>query len=120
MSAVPRALPRPRVTESAYQDLVADYLRLHKFKVFHARPAQTGRGWKTPVQYDGKGFVDLLCVGHGRVIAIEIKVGRGRLTAEQTEWAEAFLDLDDKVGAYWHLTPEGWDGFVKWLKWWLE
>ena len=60
------------------------------WKVLHVRPARTARGWRTPVQGDGRGFLDLFLVhrGQGRCAVAELKVGRNRLTPSQTAWRE--------------------------------
>ncbi len=56
--------------------------------VFHSRPAQTQKGWRTPVSYDGKGFPDLVAVSqrNGAVIFIECKSDKGRFSPEQNRW----------------------------------
>jgi len=52
----------PVVTGSELQDTIADMARLLGWKVFHVRPGQTAKGWRTPVEYDGKGWPDLCLV----------------------------------------------------------
>lgn len=75
--------------ERELQDGVAQVARLLGYRVFHARPAWTQKGYRTPVSYDGKGYPDLTLAGNGRVIFVELKCGRNVLSAEQAAWLEA-------------------------------
>ena len=54
----------------------------------HFRPGLTRSGeWRTAVQADGKGFVDLvLC--RDRVLFIELKAEAGRVSAAQAIWLD--------------------------------
>ncbi len=74
------------ISEKDLQDAIVDAARLYGYVAFHSRPAITGKGWRTPVQYDGKGFPDLVLVGRERVIFAEIKSDRGKPTVEQEQW----------------------------------
>lgn len=56
----------------------------------HFRPAWTEKGWRTPVQGDGKGFPDLVLVGR-RLIYRELKSDRGQLDAHQRAWRDWLL-----------------------------
>jgi len=79
--------------------------RLFGWRVAHFRSVETKRqGWQTPVQGDGKGYPDL-CLVRERIIFIELKVGRNKLTFEQEEWRDRIL----AAGGEWHLlTDKGW------------
>ena len=93
------------LTEAEFTRQVIAFARLHGWRVAHFRSARTARGWRTPVQGDGKGFPDLILVGHSRIIVAELKVGRKTLTADQTEWIAAFVLAG--AGAYvWY--PSDW------------
>ena len=72
--------------------------RQNGWHVAHFRPALTGRGWRTPVQADGKGFPDLVLVRE-RVIYAELKSRTGSLEPEQRAWR----DWLRATGAEWHL-----------------
>lgn len=74
------------MTEAAFQQQVIELAQLLGYRVAHFRPARTEQGWRTPVAADGKGFPDLVLVGHGRVIFAELKSDRGRLTGDQEVW----------------------------------
>lgn len=78
------------MSEAQLQDAVAEMARALGWRVFHARPARTQKGWRTPVAYDGKGFVDLVMLRGPRGIASELKSAKGRVEPEQDEWLGAF------------------------------
>lgn len=76
------------------QDWQRDVIALARtlgWRVAHFRPAQTSKGWRTPVSADGKGFPDLILV-RDRVIAAELKNERNKVTPEQNAWLVAFRD----------------------------
>ena len=75
----------PPITEKQFQAQVLDLARIFGWQWVHFRPAQTTRGWRTPVQGPlGEGWPDLILVHpkHG-VRFIELKVGRATPTPEQ-------------------------------------
>lgn len=82
------------ITEAALMDDIADLAKRNGWMVAHFRPAGGGRqGWRTPVQYDAKGFPDLVLVSGDRrgVLFVEVKGEdrngkRGRLTPEERMW----------------------------------
>lgn len=77
------------LTEDELLRAVIDIAHLHGWRVAHFRPAQTQRGnWVTPVMADGKGFFDLVLV-RNRVLFVELKSQKGRLSPEQRDWADA-------------------------------
>ena len=68
-----------------------DLLRLHRWRFVHSRPARTEHGWRTALEGDA-GWFDFAAMRGGRLLLIEAKSGRGRLSAEQMAWrAEALL-----------------------------
>lgn len=70
----------------------------------HFRPARTERGWRTPVQGDGKGFPDLVLV-RNRVLYREVKSTTGRLEPAQIRWRDVLL----AAGQDWAVwRPEDW------------
>lgn len=75
--------------ERELQDAIVEVAHIFGYRAFHARPAQSQKGWRTPVAYDGKGYPDLTLVGNGRCLFVEVKVGRNTLSAEQAAWLEA-------------------------------
>jgi hypothetical protein len=84
--------------ERHFQEQVIDLARLYGWRVAHFRPAQTAKGWRTPVSADGKGFPDLVLV-RDRVIFAELKGELGRLTSDQRNWVGNL----DRAGAEVHV-----------------
>jgi hypothetical protein len=84
------------MTEDELLRAVLDLAKLYGWRSLHIRPARTDKGWRSPVQGDGKGFPDLLLLKEdgGRMIAAELKSDKGRLTKDQEEWLEAFYWCD--------------------------
>lgn len=83
------------MTEREWQAQVVQLARLHGWRCAHFRSVCVARRdgstrWQTPVEADGEGFPDLLCVKLGRIIAAELKSDTGRVTAEQRLWLQAF------------------------------
>lgn len=67
---------------------ISALLRLYGWRWMHQRPAQTQRGWRTALEGD-PGFPDFLAARRGRLLFIEAKSGRGRLSPAQVAWREA-------------------------------
>jgi hypothetical protein len=93
------------VTEAELQQAVIELARLLGYRVAHFRAAQTVKGWRTPVEADGKGFPDLVCVKPGRLLFIELKSERGRLSVDQQAWLGALIGARAHVVV---LTPHDW------------
>ncbi len=81
------------MSEAALQAAVIGLARLLGYRVAHFRPAETKQGWRTPVQADGKGFPDLVLVRAGRLLFVELKAARGRISAEQGLWLETLATV---------------------------
>ncbi len=98
------------IDERRLQNAIVDAARLKGYMVFHTRPALSAKGWRTPVQYDGKGFPDLCLVGPERIIFAEIKSEKGKLSREQEHWlaglAKVALATDHVRVCVW--TPADW------------
>lgn len=58
-----------------------------------------------------RGYPDVTIVGHGAVLAFEVKGPRGRLTAEQSDWLGAFASAGVRA---WVVTPDNYDDAL-WL-----
>ena len=104
-----------RLTEKCFIAMVLQLAKLCGWRVAHFRPARTATGWRTPVQGDGKGFPDLLLIHErrGALLVAELKVGRGKVTADQDAWLAAFEAAG--VPAYlW--SPAEWDQIERVLK----
>ncbi len=88
-------------------------------KQFMAQVIKLGTlfGWRIYHTHDSRrcvpGFPDLLLLRGERIIAAELKVGKGRATDEQEAWLEAFRDAFAE--AYlWRW--QDWDDIVKTLR----
>lgn len=79
---------------------ILDVARILGFRSAHFRPAMTKHGWKTAVQGDGKGWPDIVLVGHGRILYRECKVGKNTLSPEQAEWIRALEAAGADVGVW--------------------
>jgi hypothetical protein len=82
------------------------------YRVAHFRPGRTAAGWRTAVQGDGAGFVDLV-LGRERVVFAELKTDRGRLTAQQAAWVRALQAAGQEVHVW---RPSQWDAIVEVLR----
>ena len=92
------------MTEAELQGAVVDMARTFGWTVAHFRPAQTSKGWRTPVGYDGQGFPDLL-MARDRVVFVELKGDNGRVSEHQKKWGAKLA----AAGAEYHLwTPADW------------
>ena len=84
--------PWPETVGMSENDLLRGTLDLCRglhWRTFHVRPGRTAMSWRTAVSGDGVGWPDIFAVKASRSIAIELKVGRGRLTHAQADWLEA-------------------------------
>lgn len=80
----------PSLSESAFLDQIAMLAKLHQWRVAHFRAGRTAGGWRTPCQYDAKGFPDLVLVRE-RILWVEVKRENGQLTDEQALWSQALF-----------------------------
>lgn len=98
------------MTEAELLSVVLQTAALFGWRTAHFRPAMTSHGWRTAVQGDGKGFPDILLVRE-RLMGIELKSAKGRLTDDQSEWLLAL----DKAGVEVHVfRPDDWtDGTIE-------
>ncbi|MCJ7828135.1 MAG: VRR-NUC domain-containing protein [Dehalococcoidia bacterium] len=94
--------------EEDFLKQVIELAHLCGWLIFHARPAMTSKGWRTPVQADGAGFPDLVLVRE-RVIFAELKSEKGKLSDTQKVWRDAILAAD---GEYYTWKPSEWDDVV--------
>ena len=103
------------MTEAELQAAIVDLAHLLGWRVAHFRAAKTSKGWRTPVQGDASGFVDLVLVRPakgpsilpvgGRVIFAELKGDRGRISPDQQAWADAIKAAGGEHHFWW---PTAW------------
>ncbi len=95
---------RPQ-SEASFMAQVLALAKLRGFKTCHFRPARTALGgWRTPIQGDGKGFVDLVLVRE-RVLFCELKSDTGRTTPEQAAWVSNLRRAGQEVYVW---RPKDW------------
>ncbi len=81
------------------------------YRAVHFRPALTKWGYRTALQGDS-GLPDWILVGHGRVIFLEAKTGKGRLSPEQKDW---FAWMKANKVEHREVRPENLQELSEWL-----
>jgi hypothetical protein len=90
------------VSEKMLQQAVYDCARRLDWMAYHVFFAQRS----TP------GFPDLILLRPPRLIVVELKTEKGRLSPNQLEWLEQFLEIDGVETYVWR--PTDWlDGTVE-------
>lgn len=82
------------MTEAEFQRQVTEVAELLGWSWAHFRPAQTARGWRTPVSGPlGQGWPDLMLVRarDHRFMLVELKADKGKLSSHQASVHEALL-----------------------------
>lgn len=74
------------MTENDLQAAVMDLAKILRWRRAHFRPAQTAKGWRTPVSGDGAGWPDLILVRPPRMVVAELKSEIGKLSPDQDAW----------------------------------
>lgn len=102
-------------SEKSFQQKVIDYARLRGWMVAHFRPAQTAKGWRTPVSADGAGFPDLALVRRGILIVAELKSETGKLSKHQEDWMVEFLRASAYSQQLWYYVwkPSDWESIER-------
>lgn len=81
--------PRIGMSERDLQDSIVQLARQGGWLVMHTRPALNRHGkWSTPLQ-GNPGFVDLVLCRPPRLLLLELKSERGRLSPDQRVWIDA-------------------------------
>lgn len=100
------------MSERQLQTAVIELAQFLAWRVAHFRPAQTSKGWRTPVEADGAGFPDLVCVRGERLIFVELKSAKGTLRPDQEHWVRALRGAAGVEMFVW--TPNRWlDGTIE-------
>ncbi len=100
-------------TETDFLKQVAEMANLFGWRCAHFRPARTATGWRTPCQFDAKGWPDLVLVKGQKVIFAELKSANGKLSFEQLQWLEALRIAGQDIRVW---TPECWPEIERTLK----
>jgi len=76
-------------SEDALLRSIVDEAKLRGWLVHHSLPAQNRRGqWSTAIQGD-RGLPDLILVCPPRVVFMEVKAERRKMSPEQDRWIDA-------------------------------
>jgi hypothetical protein len=105
--------PLPTTKERDWQATLVAALEVFGYVVEHTYPLRTQHGWRTGSTLTGKP--DLIALRPPRLLAIECKTDKGRLTTEQV----AVLSLYALVPCCraWVLRPrDPWDTVQSWLR----
>lgn len=95
----------PPMSERDWQKRVMDTAMLHGWRVNHALPARTLKGWHTATQGHA-GLPDLTLARKGQLILAELKTDIGRPTPAQQAW----LDEVGEHGRLWR--PRDWNAVL--------
>lgn len=91
------------MSEAELQSKVLEFAKLSGWRCVHIRPTEVGKGrWATPYQGD-PGLPDLILARDGRVLLVELKSAKGRVSLDQRAW----LDAAGCNGYVW--SPADWD-----------
>ncbi len=97
------------MTEAQISREIVDFLRMVGWAVY-----DTGQGYRR--EPGGTritaGLADLVCIGHGRALFVEVKSQRGRLRDSQREFAGHCAD-NGVACVCWRSVGEAWDWHVE-------
>lgn len=95
------------ITEADWSKRVLDAAKLFGWRIAHFRPAQTSKGWRTPVQGDGRGWPDLVLLRPPRLILAELKSDSGRVSLDQSNWIAQLAEVPGIEVYIWR--PSDWE-----------
>lgn len=82
------------MNEAQLQSVVIDLARLRRWRIHHSRPAIRQSGsWSTPLT-GHKGLPDLILLRPPRLLFVELKVARGKLSPGQVQWAAGLQAIE--------------------------
>jgi hypothetical protein len=90
------------ISEKDFTAAVIALAQSHKWTVAHFRTAKITRKdgsvyYETPVQADGSGFPDLVMVRGSRIVWMELKSHRGKVSEEQKVWLGRLRGATEEV-----------------------
>ena len=83
------------ITEADLSTWLEDLLDVTGWLWCHSRPARTKDGWRTAIT-GHKGWFDYIAVRGARLVLIELKSEKGKLSPEQRDWHDA-IDLLNRL-----------------------
>lgn len=100
-------------SEREFTSQVITLARLCGWRCVHFRPARTEKGWRTAGQGNIVGWPDIFAVKDGKIIVMELKIGKAKPTHEQAAWLADFAGAGVQAFVF---TPADWPEIVKLLK----
>ena len=101
-----RAVSQLPMSESEYQSRIIDTALVRGWRLHHCRPLRRADGrHQTPITGHA-GFPDLICVRGSRLLVIEVKSERGRVSPEQAVWLDCWRGVPG--AEVFIAAPEGW------------
>lgn len=90
--------PADDMSEAELLRNVIDLAELFKWRCAHFRPGQNRRGvWSTAMSgSQAAGFPDLVMI-RDRLLMVELKAEKGRMTPEQLDWAASLANAGVEV-----------------------
>lgn len=111
----PRTVPAGPITERQFQQQVVHLAHLHRWRVMHVRPTIGRRNgqaaWQTATSTPG--WPDLTIWRPGRLLLVELKTDRGRLSPAQREVIGSLRDAGVDVRVW---RPADWPEIETTLK----
>ena len=102
------------ISEAEFLRQVIELAELLHWEVAHFRPAQTSKGWRTPVQGSlGKGWPDLVLAKPGRLLFAELKRDGRKPTPEQGRVLAMLAATGAEV---WQWMPADFDAIAEILR----
>jgi hypothetical protein len=80
------------ITEEQFSTQVESLLNMFGWHWAHFRPARTEKGWRTAISGMGKGFPDYICLRGERMVIMELKSEKGKVSPEQKAWYDKFIE----------------------------
>jgi len=108
----PPAPTRPMLEEADWMGAVGEALDWLGWSWIHHRAARTAAGWVTATQGNAAaGFPDIVAVRPPRVLWLELKLDKGRVSPEQEDWLATLNDSGQEA----HLIrlPREWDRLME-------
>lgn len=93
-----------RPTEQQCQATIVAAAKTLGWRVHAERPAQGGKGWRTPIQ-GHRGFPDLVLARAGELLVVELKRKPNKVEPDQQVWLDELAHAGIDVRVVW--VPEG-------------
>jgi hypothetical protein len=103
----------PQLTERQFSNILIEALHRFGYLVNHVYPLQTKTGFRTSTTL--KGLPDLMAVGKGHTLWIEVKGPKTAIYADQLHVLDRFAELCP-TNRCWLLRPsDDWQAIAQWI-----